>query len=240
MQTVRVRTTQNVFIEYPVASLGDRILAYLADRGILILYTLVVAIVLVSRQTHVPEWWVVVLGTPWIFYNLLFEVFMNGQSPGKRLLKIKVVRLNGTPATISDYLLRWIFSFIDYYVLSGAIAVVIIAMGGKGQRLGDVVAGTAVVKLTEQHEVTSNRIFVTQDDTHVPTFHQVAQLNGSDIELIQRALEANRDRGNIEPVMAVTQKIKSLLGIESDLPPVKFLYTVIKDYNTLTIGRQNG
>lgn len=240
MQTVRVRTTQNVFIEHPVASLGDRILAYLVDRGILILYTMVVAVVLMSRQANQPQWWLVVLGAPWIFYNLLFEIFMNGQSPGKRLFKIKVVRLNGTPATISDYLLRWIFSFVDYYVLSGAIAVVIIAMGGKGQRLGDVVAGTSVVKLIEQDQVTANQIFVGQDDDHVPTFHQVSQLSGSDIELIQRALEANRDLGNVEPVMAVTQKIKGLLEIESDLPPVKFLYTVIKDYNTLTIGRQNG
>jgi hypothetical protein len=43
--------------------------------------------------------------------------------------------------------MRWIFSFIDFYILSGALAVLIIAVGGKGQRLGDIVAGTSVVKL---------------------------------------------------------------------------------------------
>jgi hypothetical protein len=55
--------------------------------------------------------------------------------------------------------------------------------------------------------------------------------------LIQRALEVNRDHGNGQPVMVITQKIKALLGIQTDLPPVKFLYTIIKDYNSLTTGR---
>jgi uncharacterized RDD family membrane protein YckC len=236
MQTVRVRTTQNVFIDYPTASIGDRILAHLLDRLILILYS--VAIVAVLLNSEVEEWyvWLILLGFPWLFFNLAFEIFMNGQSPGKQVIKIKVVRLDGTPPTIGDYLLRWIFSFLDYYVLSGAIAVVIIAMGGKGQRLGDIVAGTAVVKLAEQQEISAKEIFVTTDEEHIPTFTQVSQLTSNDIELIQRALEVNREHGNIQPVMILTEKIKSMLAIQSDMPPVKFLYTVIKDYNRLTAG----
>ena len=236
MQTVRVRTTQNVFIDYPTASIGDRILAHLLDRLILILYS--VAIVAVLLNSEVEEWyiWLILLGFPWLFFNLAFEIFMNGQSPGKQVMKIKVVRLDGTPPTIGDYLLRWIFSFLDYYVLSGAIAVVIIAMGGKGQRLGDIVAGTAVVKLAEQQEISAKEIFVTSDEEHIPTFSQVSQLSSNDIELIQRALEVNREQGNIQPVMILTEKIKSMLAIQSDMPPVKFLYTIIKDYNRLTAG----
>ena len=236
MQTVRVRTTQNVFIDYPTASIGDRILAHLLDRLILILYS--VAIVAVLLNSEVEEWyvWLILLGFPWLFFNLAFEIFMNGQSPGKQVIKIKVVRLDGTPPTIGDYLLRWIFSFLDYYVLSGAIAVVIIAMGGKGQRLGDIVAGTAVVKLAEQQEISAKEIFVTTDEEHIPTFSQVSQLSSNDIELIQRALEVNREHGNIQPVMILTEKIKSMLAIQSDMPPVKFLYTIIKDYNRLTAG----
>lgn len=236
MQTVRVRTTQNVFIDYPTASIGDRILAYLLDRLILILYS--IAIVAVLLNSEVEEWylWSILLGFPWLFFNLAFEIFMNGQSPGKQVMKIKVVRIDGTPPSIGDYLIRWIFSFLDYYVLSGAIAVVVIAMGGKGQRLGDIVAGTAVVKLAEQVEISAKDIFVTTDEGHVPTFSQVSQLSSNDIELIQRALEVNREQGNIQPVMVLTEKIKSMLAIQSDMPPVKFLYTIIKDYNRLTAG----
>lgn len=238
MQTVRVRTTQNVFIDYPVASVGDRILGYLIDRIILVLYTVAVVAVIINMDLEELGYlWLVAVAFPWMFYGLLFEIFMNGQSPGKQVMKTKVVRLNGTPPTIGDYLLRWIFSFIDYYFLSGAIAVVVVAMGGKGQRLGDVVAGTSVIKLIEQQEITGKDVFVTTEEIHVPTFTQVMQLSETDIELIQRALEVNRDQGNIQPVMIITDKIKTLLGIQTDLPPVKFLYTVIKDYNTLTAGR---
>jgi len=237
MQTVRVRTTQNVFIDYPVASIGDRILGHLIDRIILILYSVAVVAALVNLDVELWYVWLILLGFPWMFYCLLFEIFMNGQTPGKQVMKTKVVRLNGTPPTVGDYLLRWIFSFVDFYILSGALAVVIIAMGGKGQRLGDIVAGTSVVKLIEQHQISANEVFVTAEEMHVPTFTQVTQLSDKDIELILRALEVNREQGNVQPVMIITEKIKTLLGIQTDLPPVKFLYTIIKDYNSLTTGR---
>ena len=237
MQTVRVRTTQNVLIDYPVASIGDRILGHLIDRLILIAYSIAVIAALANLELETWWVWVILLAVPWMFFSVLFEIFMNGQTPGKQVMKTKVVRLNGTPATVGDYLLRWVFSLIDFYVLSGAIAVVAVAMGGKGQRLGDMVAGTSVVKLIEHREISASEVFVTPEEIHVPTFTQVTQLSDKDIELIQRALEVNRDHGNGQPVMVITQKIKALLGIQTDLPPVKFLYTIIKDYNSLTTGR---
>ena len=234
MQTIHVQTTHNVFIHYPVASVGDRILAHLIDRLVLILFSVVVFAAFVNLDVDEIWVWVMVIGTPWLLYNVLFEIFMNGQTPGKVVMTIKVVRLNGTPPSIGDYLLRWIFSFVDFYVLSGAIAVIIVAAGGKGQRLGDLVAGTSVVKLIEQKEITASEVFVTPDSSYEPVYSQAMQLHEKDIELIQRALEVARDHGNTEPLLAVAEKIKSLLGIQTDLPPVKFLYIVIKDYNHLT------
>jgi uncharacterized RDD family membrane protein YckC len=233
MQTISVRTTQNVFIHYPIASIGDRILAHLLDRIILVAYSVVVIILLIRLDID-PGWLLVILfGFPWLFYNFLFEVFMNGQSPGKRVMNIQVVRLDGTQPSVGDYLLRWVFSLIDFYILSGALAVIIIAMGGKGQRLGDVVAGTSVVKLIAAQEISASEIFIAPDNEYSPSFPQVVQLSDKDIELIQRALEADRDFGNNQPAMIVTEKIKSLLGIQTDLPPVQFLYTVVKDFTHL-------
>ena len=237
MQTVRVRTTQNVLIDYPVASIGDRILGHLIDRLILVAYSIAVIAALANLELETWWVWVIFLAVPWMFFSVLFEIFMNGQTPGKQVMKTKVVRLNGTPATVGDYPLRWVFSLVEFYVLSGAIALVAVAMGGKGQRLGDMVAGTSVVKLIEHREISASQVFVSPEEIHVPTFTQVTQLSDKDIELIQRALEVNRDHGNGQPVMVITQKIKALLGIQTDLPPVKFLYTIIKDYNSLTTGR---
>lgn len=234
MHTIKVRTTQNVFIEYPIGSVGDRILAFLLDRLILVAYTIFILALFINAKMEVAWIWILMLGLPWLFYHLLFEVFMNGQSPGKRVMKIKVVRLDGTPPTIGNYLMRWVFSFIDYYVLGGVIAILIIVIGGMGQRLGDLVARTSVVKLIEQKEIASSEIFVSPEETYVPTFGQVIQLTENDIALIQRALEVNRDQGNAQPMLVVTERIKSLLRIQTDLPPVKFLYTIIKDFNHIT------
>lgn len=234
MQSIRVRTTQNVFIQYPVASVGDRILAYIIDRLILVFYSVAVSALFINLEVEIYWVWLMVLGTPWLIYNLLFEIFMNGQSPGKRTLNIKVVRLDGTSPTLGGYLLRWIFSFVDFYFLGGVIAVILVAAGGRGQRLGDMVAGTSVIKQVEQKEVTAQEIFVMADAAYQPVFAQAIALNEKDIDLIQQALEVNRDLGNAQPMLAVTEKVKSQLGIQSDLPPVKLLYTLIKDFNHLT------
>jgi uncharacterized RDD family membrane protein YckC len=231
---VHVRTTQNVFIHYPVASIGDRIVAYLIDQLILIAFLIAMVALYFNLKMEIIWVWIVTVGGPFLLYHVMFEIFMNGQSPGKRAMHIKVMRLDGTPATVGGYLLRWIFAFVDIQILSGVIAVLIITLGGRGQRLGDVVAGTTVVKLIEEKEVTASEIFVQREEGYVPTFNQVLQLNEHDMEIIQRALEANRDTGNVKPVLAVTEKIKSLTGIRTDLPPVKFLYTIIKDFQHLT------
>jgi uncharacterized RDD family membrane protein YckC len=234
MQTIQVRTTQNVFIQYPLASVGDRILAYLLDQLIKIIYALAAGILFFNMNVE-NEWvWILILGFPWLFYSVLFEIFMNGQTPGKRALTIKVIRLNGTPPTLGDYILRWVFALIDFGIFSGAVAVIIIVAGGKGQRLGDLVAGTSVIKLVEQKEITAQEVFVAAEEEYQPTFNQAIQLSDKDIEIIQRALEVNRDHGNAKPMLAVAEKIKSQLGIQTDLPPVKFLYVLIKDFNHLT------
>ena len=234
MQTISVRTTQNVAIHYPIASIGDRILAFLIDRIILVAYLVALVALFVNMDVEIVWLWIVLVAIPFFCFNLFFEIFMNGQSPGKRALSIQVVRVDGTQPTVGDYLLRWLFGLIDFYVLSGALAVVVIAVNGKGQRLGDIVAGTCVVKLIAQKEITANEIFITAENLYQPTFPQVTQLEGRDIELIQRALEANVNFGNSQPVLMVTERIKSLLGIQSELAPVEFLYTVVKDYNHLT------
>lgn len=231
---VHVRTTQNVFIHYPVASVGDRIVAHLLDLLIKIIFVVAGSAIYINSDMKIIWVWILTLAAPWLFYNLLFEIFMNGQSPGKHAMDIKVLRLDGTPASLGDYLLRWIFGFVDLYIFSGLIAVLVVIIGGKGQRLGDLVAGTTVVKLIQESTITASEIFVPRDADYVPAFPQVVQLTDHDIELVQRALEVNRDQGNIQPVMAVTEKIKSLIGIQTDLPPVKFLYTIIKDFQHLT------
>lgn len=233
MQTIRIHTTQNVYIQYPLASVGDRIIAYLIDGVILLVY--IVAVVALFINLDVEIWWLWTLAAlPFLFYSLAFEILMNGQSPGKALLKIKVVRMDGTPPRIGDYFLRWLFRVIDFQLFSGAVALIVILAGGKGQRLGDIVAGTTVVKLVEQKEFTSADLLVTPEPDYTPLFTEVTNLTPGEIEIVRQALDVNRTTGNSRPVMLVAEKIKSVLNIQTDLPAVKFLYTIVKDYQHLT------
>lgn len=234
MQTISVRTTQNVFIQYPLASVGDRILGYLIDQLIFVVYVFIV--IAIAQSIDMEQIWLLIalLSIPYILYRLLFEIFMNGQTPGKRAMQIKVVRINGTPATVGDYVLRWIFGLVELNVGNGLIAMLTIVINGKGQRLGDLIAGTTVIKLIEQGQATAQEVFVSPENNYEVSFPQAVQLNPSDIELIQRSLEINRDLGNQKPMLAITEKVKAQLGVKTDMPPIKFLYVLIKDYNHLT------
>lgn len=234
MQTIRVQTTQNVFIHYPVASVGDRILAFIIDRIILVIYTVAMVLSMTSFDMEIVWLWIMLLGFPWFFYHLVFEIFMNGQTPGKRVMSIQVVRMDGTSPSVGNYILRWLVGFIDFYIFSGLVAVIVVVTNGKGQRLGDLAAGTSVVKQTPQEQISARDLFITPEDSYTPTFTQVMQLSSQDIELINRALAANQEQGNLQPVLLVTDKVKTMLGIQTDMPPVQFLYTVVKDFNHLT------
>jgi uncharacterized RDD family membrane protein YckC len=233
MLTIKVRTTQNVFIEYPIASVGERIGGYFLDLLILIIFLIAVAALLFNLEIR-DEWiYIIGLGFPFLFYKALFEIFMDGQTPGKRALNIKVVRLDGTPPTIGNYVLRWLFGIVEYNLFNGLIALICVLAGGKGQRLGDMVGGTTVIKLVKQQEATAREVFISPEASYQPTFQQVIQLSQKDIDLIQRALEVNRDHGNSVPLMTVAEKIRTQLGVQTDMPPIKFLYTLVKDYNYL-------
>jgi uncharacterized RDD family membrane protein YckC len=234
MQTIRVETTQNVYIHYPLASVGDRLVAYVLDQIILIIY--LIAIIALLIKLEIESMWVPVaaMAIPYFLYAQVCELLMNGQTPGKMVMKIQVVRLDGTPATLGDYIVRCLFQLVDFYISSGAVAMITIAAGNKGQRLGDIVAGTSVVKLKKESDVTAENIFVVPDASYTPVFSEVVNLTSRDIEIIQQALEVNRTYGNNQPVTLLAEKIKAVLGIQTDLPPVKFLYTVVKDFNHLT------
>jgi uncharacterized RDD family membrane protein YckC len=220
MQSISVSTTQNVSIQYPLASLGDRIVAYLIDQLIIVFYAVVAFIAIFNIAKN--SWWI-----------YIFEIIMNGQTPGKKAMRIQVVKLDGTEAGFAQYVLRWIFAIIDLGFSSGALAVLVIAVGGKGQRIGDVVAGTTVVKLIEEKEITSEKIFITPDQSYQPNFTEVLQLSARDIELIQKAIDMSDNFGNENPLMMVSEKVKALLGIRTNMPPKEFLYTIVKDYNHL-------
>jgi len=139
-------TNQNIEIKLELAGLGDRILAFLIDACIIFLYILFVVFLMSILGSGGNEvlWFVFLL--PFVFYSLLFEIFANGQTPGKKIRAIKVVKLDGGSPGILNYFLRWVLRPIDILIY-GSIAVMSIIVTKTGQRIGDSAAGTTVIRL---------------------------------------------------------------------------------------------
>ena len=234
MEKVSINTSQNVQISYSLAGLGDRIFAYFIDIVIMFSITMVLLIALAYSEILDTTPLLSLLAIlPAFFYHLVFELTMNGQSIGKKALNIKVVKLNGSHATLGGYLLRWIFWPIDTFFYGG-IAILCIVIGGKGQRLGDITAGTTVIKLNKSgflKDHTLNDL----DVNYTPVFLDADQLSPEYIALIKLAIKAKLEMLDNKPVEAIAAKTKSKLNITSDLPDLKFLHTIMKDYHHLML-----
>jgi uncharacterized RDD family membrane protein YckC len=234
MQTVRIQTAQNVFIEYQPASIGDRILAALIDYVTLYSYVILMSVLLGAMELKEIWVYIVVLGVPFLFYDLAMETLLDGQTIGKKARNIKVVKLDGTQPTIGSYLLRWLIRPIDVF-FSGAVAILVISINGKGQRLGDIAAGTSVISLTRQVGLSETMMPQVQEN-YQPVYPQVTSLTDSDVALIKEALHVhkNSDSPDYRLLETLANKVKSMLQIESSMPPMAFLHTVLKDYSFLT------
>ncbi len=231
MSHVRIRTAQNVEIDLEVAGLGDRILAAMIDYFLLTGY---VFALMIFAGIYESQALLVVGALPYLLYFLVSEVFMDGQSIGKRIRRIKVVRLDGGRPTLGQYLLRWLLRFIDIELTSGLAAVTSVLVTDRGQRLGDLAAGTAVVKAQPRTRL-GDTLFADLDDNHSPTFENVASLTNADMETVREVLNTLREQGRTPTAQALAQRLKDALerkmGVSSDLPPATFLGAVLKDYN---------
>lgn len=233
LQKVGVGTTQNVLIDYEVAGLGSRIGAFLLDLIVIIGIMLVLG--LIGDALELGLAWMIILQLPAILYHPICETLFQGQSLGKRQLNLKVVKLDGTTPTIGGYLLRWLLQPIDFG-LYGSVAILSYLLSARGQRLGDMVAGTTVVKHVRSLSALQEQMYQTPDqpEGYAVQFPQVSRLSENDINLIRETLRTYRLSGNAEPVAALHEKAQEMLGVQTDLPPVKFLNVIIEDYTYLS------
>ncbi len=231
MPQIDINTTQNVLITHPAASIGKRILAQIIDFIIIIFYSIFVSFIvglLGNRNTSV----MILLYLPVIFYSFLSELFFQGQSLGKMALSIRVVKLDGAQPSVIDYFIRWIFRIIDipFY---GSVAIITIAINGKGQRLGDLAAGTTVIDTTRKTNINTS-IYRKLPDDYQLQFSQVEKLDEKDIKIINKVLnhhKKNYSRETTNMLINAKEAIMKKTGIKTTMPPRQFLQTIIKDYN---------
>lgn len=233
MQHVQIQTAQNVGIAFELAGLGDRVLAALLDYLIVYAFFITLMFGLLAADVKAVSAYVIVM-LPVLLYFLLCEVFLDGQSIGKKALRLKVVRLDGGQPTLGGYLLRWLLRPIDIDLSSGLVGVISILATQNAQRLGDLAAGTTVVKLRARTRL-SDTVFSNVEIEYTPVFHQVEALTPRDVETAKEVLQTLIVEQRSPTTQQLGRQMKAVLehkmGLASELPPLDFLRTVIADYN---------
>jgi uncharacterized RDD family membrane protein YckC len=242
MQTIKITTSQNIDIDYEVAGLGERILARLIDLAIFFLIFFLGFFIggLANWFTHNNDVTVgiivVIYGVLFVFYDLIFEIFMNGQSVGKRIMKIKVISLDGGQPRVGQYFMRWLFRIVDFLLTwPGLVALIAAAVNEKTQRVGDIVAGTILIRTSPRTQI-NNIVFMPTYDGYQPVFKEAGQLNDKDIELIHEIINAYMKTGNNVVVYNMALRVKEHLNVTppNGMNDMLFLQTIIKDYNHIS------
>lgn len=246
MSQIAINTSQNVNINFNSASIGDRILAFVIDLVIKAAYLLVMYFIffrifnLDPYLNTLDNWSVaaimIFLTFPVHIYTLVTESLMEGQTVGKRLVRIKVVKIDGFQASFADYLMRWVFRLVDVYSNSGVVGLVSMIVSRNNQRLGDIVAGTAVISLKSNVNI-SHTILEHITTDYAALFPQVIALTDNDVRIIKENYERAMKTGDRQIISRLTAKIKETLKLEAlpdGLTERKFIATIIKDYNFYT------
>ena len=235
MNQFQIETAQNISIAQNTAHLGDRMLAYLIDSLVIGIYTILVVLLLVSLEIDFADMWALylLLSLPAFLYYVLLETFMDGKTVGKSVMAIRVVKLDGSKPGFSSYFVRWLLRIIDVVLTSGGLAVLTILIRGNGQRVGDIAAGTTVIsekKKVGLHDTLLRELAV----DYKPKFPQVTVFKDREMQTIKELYDAARMNGDHHIIISLSNRIKKVTDISTDLKPLEFVDIVIKDYNFYT------
>lgn len=230
MQAVSIQTSQNIQLEYPLAGIADRILAFVIDLTIIISFFLITNLILQYTGLSMGIAMNTILAIVAYLYRLVSEVYFNGQTVGKLTLNIKVVKMDGSVPSFAAYFLRWLMEPIDFLIVG--LGIVFIILSKNGQRIGDILAGTTVVKIKKisATNVRNKVIMNSVDENYEPKIPEAAQLTDAEVRLIKEALAHFRDGAKVKPLQLIEEKIKAKYNITTDMTTVKFMYTLLRDH----------
>ncbi|HVA27750.1 MAG TPA: RDD family protein [Candidatus Baltobacteraceae bacterium] len=204
-RTLDVRTPESIAFSYELAGIGSRFLAVLLD--LLIQFAVLALIIwgLYEIGVHAPGnkhavsssvaqniAYAVIVGIIFIVffaYFIIFEAFWNGQTPGKRALGIRVVRDGGYPLDFTASLVRNLIRVgeltVGFYAISGIVAV----LSEQNKRLGDIAAGTIVVRDTRMDSPEA----LLREVREEPVYASTAYVSGEERAIVKRFLERRED-----------------------------------------------
>lgn len=249
MLNVKLDTGFNIEVEFTIPAFYKRFLAWGIDVLIMIAYYIILSKVMssvigMSWTEHL--WMVVLLGLPPFCYHLLCEIFLNGQSIGKKAVRIKVISADGGQPSISQYLIRWLFRTVDFPVwILAAIGynslpwwssiflfagLACILMSPYSQRIGDLIAGTILIDTRNRHSW-EDTVFTELADNYRPRYPEVMQLSDKDINTLKSIINSVSKSGDYDLSMRIAERIRTKLNLASDQDSLEFLQTLLMDYN---------
>ena len=268
MAILKVHTAQNVDIDYELGNAGERLVAAVIDLVVVILYVWG-AIYLISKVMQTADileglnllvFFIIML--PPLLYLPVSEYFWHGRTVGKKIMKLKVVRENGTAPSLGDYILRWLLRTIDvklgflliffvprvpssedqavflgfviFFSIVPLPVVGLLAMAKTkhSQRIGDLVAGTVVIKNKPRYSL-DDTILQSTEEEYEPVYKNVLILSDRDINIIKNALRKAEKTRNYEYIVKLADKASEILQVESQQKPLQFLKTLMRDYDYL-------
>ncbi len=256
MPIIQIATPFNIDLEFEIAEFHKRLLAYIIDFGLLIVYLfsmkyLLYTLIRLDEENFGID--ILAVSLPMLLYSLLTELWMNGQTVGKKIMSIRVISLEGGEPTLGQFLIRWIVRFWEWPFLFGYIAlssysimqyifftgflgvavIIVIAINSKSQRLGDIAAGTVVVNTKTDLGLADTVFMQVNNADHKVLFPDVMRLSDRDINTIKNVVTQAQKKGNYEMCNRVSMKIREVLNIKTDLDSASFLEKLLEDYNYL-------
>ena len=240
LPNIEITTTQNVTVQHELATVTDRFLAGFIDAILITVFAILIGLLIESAGSESGEWFImVVLGVPFIwFYTLTSESIMNGQTIGKKLLRIKVIRLDGKPLTFVDHFTRWSSRLVDIYASATSLGMIMMISSERRQRLGGIISGTVVIRQHPRHHFSLQKIKnLTQFKDSDIQFPQVSQMTENQMIQLKRLLDRKKRYGSDvydKLLFKTSEKIKKDLQIDSSEKPDKLMRQLLKDYIVLS------
>ncbi len=239
---LNIDTPELVSIEMPLAGIGSRFIALLVDYLIWFAGLLVVVLVssfilpAIHAFNHVSEQWAEALVIFAFFllnwgYFTLFEAFWNGRTPGKRIARIRVIQRSGRAIGLFESMARNLIRYVDQLPFFYAVGVIAMFVTKQHQRLGDLAAGTLVVRDREIETPlwgdSGSRTFTAQafaPSVAVPEPHSlvtlpaigVAKLSSADLEVLEGFFSRRLDM-SMGTREALASRIASAIQAKSGL-----------------------
>lgn len=271
MKTIDITTAQNVKIQYELASVGSRLLAVFLDIIMLIVYSAIMSAILGITTMNFDDdgtafqvLFTILVYLPFFMYSVWCEYMTRGQTLGKKIVGIRVVRVDGENASFKDYFTRWMFKPMEFLMVFsiGAIASVynmddtvwmiylviilfevidffVTLVSDRSQRLGDTMANTIIIKKGYSYQYSIRDVLAIKSSSkHTPTYPEVTIFTDEDMMLIKTTIARVEKYKNDETkkfAIQLADKTASHLGLsETPAARLKFLKTVLDDYIVLT------